>query len=112
MANKRQLKKAIRYACGDIAGECYFASQTFGYDKVEEWEKIIIDAALLQAEAVNRVSVDFDKQPKDFASGKEYKKARRTYFKQVEKALADYLHSEIEKIVNEMNALLPKASKE
>lgn len=105
MANKRQLKKAIGYACGEMAGECFFAQNTFENTNPEDWDKIVLDIALLQAEAVNRVSVDFDKVPKDFASGKEYKKARRTYFKTVEKALANYMKEESEKIVSQMNAL-------
>ena len=105
MANKRQLKKAIGYACGEMAGEGFFAQNTFENTNPEDWDKIVLDIALLQAEAVNRVSVDFDKVPKDFASGKEYKKARRTYFKAVEKALANYMKEESEKIVSQMNAL-------
>ena len=105
MANKRQLKKAIGYACGEMAAECFFAQNTFENTNPEDWDKIVLDIALLQAEAVNRVSVDFDKVPKDFASGKEYKKARRTYFKAVEKALANYMKEESEKIVSQMNAL-------
>ena len=105
MANKRQLKKAIGYACGEMAGECFFAQNTFENTNPEDWDKIVLDIALLQAEAVNRVSVDFDKVPKDFASGKEYKKARRTYFKAVEKALANDMKEESEKIVSQMNAL-------
>ena len=105
MANKRQLKKAIGYACGEMAGECFFAQNTFENTNPEDWDKIVLDIALLQAEAVNRVSVDFDKVPKDFASGKEYKKARRTYFKAVEKALANYMKEESEKIVSQMHAL-------
>jgi len=108
MANKRQLKKAITYACGEMAGECFFAQETFENTNPEDWEKIILDIALLQAEAVNRVSVDFDKVPKDFANGKEYKKARRTYFKAVEKALGKYMKEESEKIVEAMNALVKK----
>jgi len=108
MANKRQLKKAIRYACGDMAGECFFAQNSFEGTNPEDWDKIVINIALLQAEAVNRVSVDFDKVPKDFANGKEYKKARRTYFKAVEKGLSKYMADESGKIVAEMNALIKK----
>lgn len=108
MANKRQLKKAIGYACGEMAGECFFAQNTFENTNPEDWEKIILDIAMLQTEAVNRVSVDFDKTPKDFANGKEYKKARRTYFKAVEKALGNYMKEESEKIVGAMNALAKK----
>lgn len=108
MANKRQLKKAIRYACGEMAGECYYGQYAFEGTNPDDWERIIIDIALLQAEAVNRVSVDFDKIPKDFANGKEYNKARRTYFKAVEKGLASYMKEESEKIVGQMNALIKK----
>ncbi len=108
MANKRQLKKAIGYACGEMAGECFFAQDTFENTNPEDWDKIVLDIALLQAEAVNRVSVDFDKVPKDFANGKEYKKARRAYFKSVEKAIGNYMKEESEKIVSEMNALVKK----
>ena len=108
MANKRQLKKAIQRACGEMAGECFFAQETFENTNPEDWDKIVLDIALLQAEAVNRVSIDFDKVPKDFANGKEYKKARRTYFKAVEKALNNYMKEESEKIVGAMNALIKK----
>ena len=108
MANKRQLKKAICYACGEMAGECFFAQDTFENTNPEDWDKIVLDIALLQAEAVNRVSVDFDKVPKDFANRKEYKKARRTYFKAVEKAIGSYMKEESEKIVGAMNALVKK----
>lgn len=91
-----------------MAGECFFAQDTFEDTNPEDWDKIVIDIALLQAEAVNRVSVDFDKVPKDFANGKEYKKARRAYFKAVEKAIGNYMKEESEKIVGAMNALVKK----
>ncbi|MBR6489247.1 MAG: hypothetical protein IKT03_01795 [Muribaculaceae bacterium] len=105
MANKRQLKKAICYACGEMAGECFFAQDTFDHTNPEDWEKIVLDIATLQIQAVKRVSVDFDKTPRDFANGKEYKKARRAYFKAVEKGLGNYMKEESEKIVKEMNDL-------
>ncbi len=105
MANKRQLKKAIQYACGEMAGECYFAQNTFEHTNPEEWEDIILDIAMLQVQGIKRVSVDFDKVPKDFENRKEYNKARRTYFKAVEKALGNFMKEESEKIVGQMNAL-------
>jgi len=105
MANKRQMKKAIQYACGEMAGECYFAQNTFENTNPEDWDKIIIDIAMLQAQGIKRVSVDFDKVPKDFDNGKDYKKARRTYFKAVEKAIGKFMKEESEKIVGQMNAL-------
>lgn len=111
MANKRNLKKAIRFACGDMAGECIFAENTIEGTDVAAWDQIILDIALLQEEAVNRVSVSFDKVPRDFENKKDYNKARRTYFKAVEKALAEYMNTETEQIVAAMNALLPKGKK-
>ena len=107
MANKRQIKKAIQNACSDIAGECIFAESAFGENKREEWDSIIIDTALLQQEAVNRVNNRFDKKVKDFANRKEYNKARRLFFKQHEKDLAEYFKTEVSNIAKRMNALMP-----
>lgn len=111
MANKRDLKKAIRFACGDMAGECIFAESSIEGTDVAAWDQIVLDIALLQEEAVNRVSVSYGKTPRDFENKKEYNKARRVYFKQVEKALAEYMKAETEKIVAAMNALVPKPNK-
>ena len=107
MASKRQIKKAIMNACGDIAGECIFAESAFGADKREEWDSIIIDTALLQQEAINRVSNQFGKKVKEFANRKEYNKARRAFYKQCEKELSEYFRAEVENIAKRMNALMP-----
>ena len=107
MASKRQIKKAIQNACGDIAGECIFAESAFGENKREEWDSIIIDTALLQQEAINRVSNKFGKKVKEFANRKEYNKARRAFYKQCEKELSDYFHAEVENIAKRMNDLMP-----
>ena len=106
MANKRQLKKAIANACGQVAGQCIMAQESLGNN--EKWDEIIVDVALLQREAIDRVSLSFDRRPKDFATGKEYRAARRNYFKQAEKSLASYMHDSIGQAVDKMNALLPK----
>jgi len=108
MANKRQMKKAINNACVEMANECLFAQSTFDNTNPEEWEKVIDDIAMLQDQALKRVSVDFDKLPKDFAYVKDYRKARRTYFHAVEKAIGKFMHEGGEKIVGEMNALVKK----
>ena len=107
MASKRQTKKAIQNACGDIAGECIFAESAFGGDKREEWDSIIIDTALLQQEAINRVGNKFGKKVKEFANRKEYNKARRAFFKQCEKELSEYFRGEVENIAKRMNQLMP-----
>ena len=107
MASKRQIKKAIMNACGDIAGECIFAESAFGENNLEEWDKIIVDTALLQQEAVNRVNNKFGKKVKDFANRKEYNKARRAFFRQCENELSEYFRTEVEDIAKRMNALMP-----
>ena len=109
MANKRQLKKAICRACGEVAGECIFASEVFGtVENLENWDSIIVDTALLQAEAVNRVMAKFDKAPKEFATGKEYKKAHRAFFKEVVKSINEDMTNNLKTIAARMNELMPK----
>ena len=107
MASKRQIKKAIMNACGDIAGECIFAESAFGENKIEEWDSIIVDTALLQQEALNRVNKKIGKKVKDFANRKEYNKARRAFFKQCEKELSEYFRAEVENVAKRMNDLMP-----
>ena len=107
MASKRQIKKAIQNSCGEIAGECIFAESAFGEGKLEQWDSIIVDTALLQQEAVNRVNNRFDKKVKDFANRKEYNKARRVFFKQCEKELSEYFRAELNNIAKRMNELMP-----
>ncbi|MCQ2287776.1 MAG: hypothetical protein MJZ74_01625 [Muribaculaceae bacterium] len=109
MANKRQLKKAICRACGEIASECIFASELLVNEAdIENWDKIIVDVALLQAEAVNRVSESFKQLPKDFATVKEYKKARNAHAKQVVKGINDMMTETLKGVAAKMNALMPK----
>ena len=74
MANKRNLKKAIRYACGDMAGQCIIAESVLQGADIEKWDNVILNIAMLQEEAVNRVTVSFDKTPKDFANGRTVRK--------------------------------------
>lgn len=109
MANKRQLKKAILRTCGDVAGECIFACEAFGKEAdYENWDKIILEVALLQAEAINRVSESFKQQPKEFANGKEYKKARRVHSKQVVAEIKDLMTNTLKEVATKMNELMPK----
>lgn len=113
MANKRNLKKSIAYACADIAGECVFAQQNFEGIDLDKMDEVIVRVALLQDSAIKKVSVDFDKKPKDYKANKpEYRKTRKAYFKSVEKAIAKYVREEIEEVVKTMNSILPEEQKE
>ena len=89
MANKRQLKKANQRACGEKAGECIMAQDLLSTEEnYGQWNDIIIDIAMLQAQGVKRVGNKFSKAD--------------------EKALTEWFRAEAEKIVAKMNALLPK----
>lgn len=113
MANKRNFKKNIAYICSDIVGECIFAQQTYEGIDVEKMDDVIVKIALLQDLSIKNLSVDFDKKPNDYKANKsEYRKARKAYFKAVEKAIVKEFREGIESIVKEMNALLPAAQKE
>ena len=102
MANKRDFKKAIQTACSVIAGECIMAQEA---NQNEEWDGLIIDAALLQQEAVNCTATRFDKKRADFANAKEYRKARRSFFKNMEKEVVEYMQQQVGEIAKKMNEL-------
>lgn len=105
--NRRNLKKLIRYACGDIAGECLFASNLIPGVNTEKLDQAIIDAAMLQTSTLSRVSIDFDKTPRDFENRAEYTKARRAYYAKAYAALKCDFNKQISEIVKEMNSALP-----
>lgn len=113
MANKRNLKKFIKYTCGDIAGECIFAKAYFegiDYDKMDD---IIVKAAILQTELIDKVSVSYDKTLKSFdGNAYEYRKARNAYFKGCYNALKAELSEAVANIVKEMNETLSQEQKD
>lgn len=111
MANKRQLKKAIKRTCGYLAGECIISQQLIpGIDK-SKLDDAIFEAAELQTTTVKAVSFSFDKTCKSFGNAAEYNKARAAYFKKAYKKLIDTFNEGVEKVVSTMNTALP-ASKQ
>ncbi len=112
MTNKRQLKKNIRYVCGDIAAELLVARAMYPeFDDVRV-NKIINDIADLQETSVQRVTFSFDKMPRDFENMGAYNKARSEYNRKAYKKLAEDFRKGVEAIVKEMNEALPASAKE
>ncbi len=112
MANIRDLKKEVRYVCGDLAVECLMArSYIKGVDSAR-MEAIVGDIAALQQTALSRVTFSFDKIPSDFESGREYRRARRAYFKKAYKSFREKFEGHVTDIVREMNAALPQEVKD
>ena len=107
MANKRQLKKEIKYVCGDLAAECLIAKNFIkGVDK-DAMIKNISDVASLMINTLDKVSFAFDKRPGDFADGRAYRKARRDYYTKAYAALRTKFYDRITEIVKAMNAAVP-----
>lgn len=112
MANKRDLKKQIRYICGDIAAECLIAGEYVdGVDR-KAMREIVRKIAILQQNALQGCSFSFDKVPSDFENLKEYHAARKAYFKKAYDTLREKFNKRVLEIVKEMNAAVPKAVKD
>ncbi len=112
MANKRVLKKQIKYACGDLAGECVLAINFVEGIDVEKMQDVILEIATLQTTTIKRVSFSFDKAVADFDSAHAYSVAKTKYFKQAYNTLRADFDQKVQEIVKSMNALLPQAQKD
>ncbi len=112
MASKRNLKKSLRYVCGDIAGECLFSEYAFEGVDGTKMSQVIINLANLQDESVKKVSVCFDKSARDFETKKQFNEARSEYFKKCYSTLKSQFNDGVKDIVKDMNALLPSSQKE
>ena len=77
MANKRDLKKQVRYICGDLASECMLAADYVkGVDRTT-MQKIVSEIARLQTATLANMSFAFDKVPSDFDNGATYTRNAR-----------------------------------
>ncbi len=112
MANKRRLKKVIKAACGDMAGNCIITRNHVAGADARKMDDIIFKIAELQCVTIDNVSFSFDKSEQSFESHKDYRKARKVYFRKAYgKLLADF-NKGVAEIVDLMNAALPEAQKE
>lgn len=108
MANKRSLKKQIRYICGDIAGESLIAKALIpGVDK-DAMTQVMVKAAELQSTALCRANISFDKTPRDFDNMGHYRAARRKYYNHAFKKLSESFNNQLVAVVKDMNAAMPK----
>lgn len=100
MQSKRDLKKQIRYLCGDLVGECLLLGEICPEEKLGEVNQLIVDIAVLQETTISHANFSYDKSRKEFASLAEYKKAKSKYYheayttlhKQFNTAIADAIH--------------------
>ena len=89
MANKRQVKKAIYNACGEMAMQCLIAQEMLSNEPTfEQWDQVLVDIAALQSAAIARV--------------------RRGFNKAQARELTDFFTTRAQEIAGKMNALMPK----
>lgn len=112
MANKRNLKKQIKYICGDLAGECIVAKHFIpGIDEAK-MNEVAFEIASLQTTSIMRVSFSFDKVVADYESKKAYNIAKSKYFAEAYKKLISDFNQGVQSIVSKMNHALPAEQKE
>ena len=112
MANKRELKKLVKYVCGELAGECIVARDLIPGMDFYKMNDIIIMIADLQATTLNRVNFVFDKTKQEFSSEKDYTSARKKYYAIAYSTLHKDFNKKVDEIVKAMNAQLLDEQKE
>ena len=112
MANKRILKKQIKYVCGDLAAECIIAANFIEGIDVEKMHSIVFDIASLQTDSLAKITFSFDKTKADFESSREYNMAKTKYNKLAYGTLKKEFNASVQSIVKSMNAQLPQSQKD
>ncbi|WP_295727828.1 hypothetical protein [uncultured Muribaculum sp.] len=107
MANKRNLKKAVKAVCGNIAGECIISRNLIPGIDVEKMNEAVLKVADLQYVTIANTSFSFDKTPKSFENTHDYRTARDKYFRKAYTRLAADFNKGIEDVVALMNSALP-----
>ena len=105
MANKRDLKKQVKYICGDLATECMLAAEYVKGVVPAEMHKIVAEIASLQTSALASATFGFDKTEAEFES-------KAAYNKKAFAALREKFNNKVQEIVKQMNAALPQAVKD
>lgn len=111
MANKRILKKQIKYICGEVAFQCIITRECFNGNS-EKLNELVITTADLQEKTLKNVTFSFDKTAKAFSNRAEYNKAASTYFKQAYGVLHKEFNGQIQEILKQLNAEMPAEQRE
>ena len=112
MSNKRDLKKTIRYMCGDLAVECLLAAEYLPDVDSDKMKSIVFQIADLQQHSLANCSVSFDKTAKNFDSVHDYRKAKKAYYNKTYKSFVAEYNNRVAQIVKEMNSLLSEQQRE
>lgn len=105
MKSKRNLKKQIRYICGDLVGECLLIGEICPEEKQDEVAQLIVDLAVLQENTLSHCNFSFDKTRRDFDSDAAYKKAKSAYYRSAYAALHEKFNARLSELVHTMNLI-------
>lgn len=105
MKSKRDLKKQIRYICGDLVGECLLIGEICPDDKQDEVAQLVVDLAVLQEKTLSHCNFSFDKSVRDFASERDYKRAKSEYVRKAYATLHDQFNARLSELVHKMNQI-------
>ena len=105
MQTKRDLKKQIRYICGDLVGECLLIAEICPEEKLGEVNQLIVDLAVLQESTISKTNFSYDKTRKHFATAADYRKARSAYFHEAFRTLHKQFNAALSEAVHRLNAL-------
>lgn len=111
MANKRILKKQIKYVCGEVALQCIITRECFN-SNAEKLNELIIAVADLQEKTLKNVTFAFDKTASAFGNRADYQKAASAYFKQAYGVLKNEFNGQIQEILKQLNAEMPAEQRE
>lgn len=113
MANKRNLKKYVRYACGALASEIRTAHALFPEIDRKNVYDILVEIAGLQTTTLAKANIAFpgaaDKNEED--SKAKNRAARAVYYREAYGKLLDEFDARVVEIVKNMNAALPEGVK-
>lgn len=106
MSSVKDLKKAVRRICSDLAQECLVAAAELEGEGQRKMMAVIDDVANLQQNAIDAASFHFDKLPTDFPNKKAYNRARSEFFATAYRSYREKFLGHVEEIAAKMNAAL------
>lgn len=112
MANKREFKKQTHALTAAVVNDMMMTS--FISDKVdkEAVDNAIIKLLAASEAAIVKVNVKFDKTLKAFDSEKEYKKAKRSFYKALYDKAGDEFVEKLKESMADFNSCFPSEVKD
>lgn len=103
LTNKRDLKKYVNRICADVAQTLLPAAVYAKAITEEKADEILTELSTLQAKALSRISISFDKAPDTFADIKAYHAAKKVYYKAAYNKLVSDFEEGVEKLIKPVN---------